>query len=828
MGFWFVICLSMIAGVVSLQQLTVLPSLSDLLLLQLFCVGGIFCFHYFNITRLRFKTCLRFVFCCLLAYLLGMTYATWRGENRLIDQLSLQHDDKVSRLVVEVSDLVNYGDDYLQFDARVLASKPNSGIPTHIRVRWSFGGFASPYKKPPPLSEPMPEIKPGEIWEFSALLRRPYGSFNPGQSNILTYRFANNHRAIAQIKGQPIRIAERGDWTWSIQVARLRHAIRAQLNPHLSDKRYGSVMIALVMGDQAAISQEDWVLFNRSGLTHLVSISGTHITMLSSLASLLSFLLWRRCGFAGKLFADRIAAQRWASVVGILVAFLYCNIAGWGVPAQRSFFMLLIFFANYALGLQWSIHMVLTVAALVVLLLDPWAVLSIGFWLSFGAMLVLIMLLKEVSKAEGLKNKLIFGIRSWAKAQFAVFVGLAPLLALLFNQVSLISPIANAYAIFFIGTVVTPGSLLLALSSQFDSLAYFTDFLAKVVHYVLLLSLELTAKLAAWRYALLDIRSLSIWAVVLSLFAIFNLFIAKFSRWTVFSLLWLLPIFMGVSAKQQLKDGEWQLTALDVGQGSAILIKTRDHNLLFDVGPRVSYDNEASNKVIIPVLRALGIAYLDYVVVSHSDLDHVGGFSELISQIPVGQVVSSFRLDSWLSKEESIFAKDYTPLTPKLKAEACMAGVQFELDGVSFSFIWPHAEDILPLAAKSKNEESCVLLVQGRHHQLLLTGDIDQSVENQLLRSMSLPKVDVVVVAHHGSKTSSSKAFINQVEAKIAIAQAGHYNRYRHPDIEVSERWRAAGSSFYDTVSDGAVSVHSTAFGLLQRSEKAQKKRYWH
>ncbi|NLJ51030.1 MAG: MBL fold metallo-hydrolase, partial [Alcaligenaceae bacterium] len=333
---------------------------------------------------------------------------------------------------------------------------------------------------------------------------------------------------------------------------------------------------------------------------------------------------------------------------------------------------------------------------------------------------------------------------------------------------------------------------------------------------------------AAWRYALLDIRSLSIWAVVLSLFAIFNLFIAKFSRWTVFSLLWLLPIFMGVSAKQQLKDGEWQLTALDVGQGSAILIKTRDHNLLFDVGPRVSYDNEASNKVIIPVLRALGIAYLDYVVVSHSDLDHVGGFSELISQIPVGQVVSSFRLDSWLSKEESIFAKDYTPLTPKLKAEACMAGVQFELDGVSFSFIWPHAEDILPLAAKSKNEESCVLLVQGRHHQLLLTGDIDQSVENQLLRSMSLPKVDVVVVAHHGSKTSSSKAFINQVEAKIAIAQAGHYNRYRHPDIEVSERWRAAGSSFYDTVSDGAVSVHSTAFGLLQRSEKAQKKRYWH
>ena len=164
-------------------------------------------------------------------------------------------------------------------------------------------------------------------------------------------------------------------------------------------------MIALVMGDQAAISQEDWVLFNRSGLTHLVSISGTHITMLSSLASLLSFLLWRRCGFAGKLFADRIAAQRWASVVGILVAFLYCNIAGWGVPAQRSFFMLLIFFANYALGLQWSIHMVLTVAALVVLLLDPWAVLSIGFWLSFGAMLVLIMLLKEVSKAEGLKNK---------------------------------------------------------------------------------------------------------------------------------------------------------------------------------------------------------------------------------------------------------------------------------------------------------------------------------------------------------------------------------------------------------------------------------------
>lgn len=823
MGHWFFLCLSGIGGVAFLQRLPVLPDLTSLLFGLLLCFLVLLLLYKKSVDKK-----LLLLLSCVLVFLLAMSYGTWRAELRLADSLDLLHDDRVSRLIVEVSDLVDYGESYLQFDAHVLSSKPSTGIPSSIRVRWSFGPFSGPYQKPPPLKEPMPEIKPGEIWELSALLRRPYGAFNPGQGDILSYRFANNHRAVANVKGNPRRLDEFWEWRWSIQVARLRHHIRATLNEFVGDKRYGAVIVALVMGDQAGIAQEDWVLFNRSGLTHLVSISGSHITMLSSLASLLCFVLWRRVNFANKLLSERLAAQRLAAIVGILVAWCYCSIAGWGVPAQRSFLMLLIFFANYAFALQWSVHMVLAVAAVVVLFVDPWAILSIGFWLSFGAMLVLIMLLKEVLKGQGLKQKLFFAVRAWAKMQLAVFLGLAPLLALLFNQVSLISPIANAYAIFLIGTIITPASLLLAFISQFAMFDRVSQYLAELTHGLLYLCLELTAKLASWPYALLDVPSLSIWAVVLALFAIFTLFIARFSRWTVLSLVWLLPIFAGVSSKQTMNEGEWQAYMLDVGQGSAILLKTQNHHLLFDVGVRTSYEIESSNQVIIPVLRSLGIKHLDFVVVSHSDLDHVGGFSELISQVSVGHIYGSFRLDRWLAKEEDIFAKDYSPRNAQLHAEACLAGQEFALDGVAFSFVWPNQEVIMPLGLKSANEESCVLLVKGKHHSILLTGDIDHAVETQLMQGGFAPTVDAVVVPHHGSKTSSSVAFINYVKAQFAIAQAGHYNRYNHPDPTVSKRWLNAGSHFYSTIEHGAVVLRSSALGLQSQTERSKRKRYWH
>lgn len=829
MVLWFLMVLSALAGFAVVQQLASLVPTGNLPVAMGFCFAGGLYFAFYCTWRVAIRQALTCLFACLLMFLIAFTYASWRADFRLADALAPQHDNQVSKLVVEVIDLVNYGDTYLQFDGRVLSSKPADGIPKHVHLRWSFGAFTGPYQKAPSLQAPMPEIKPGEIWEFSVLLRRPYGAFNPGQGDILTHRFANNQRAIGTIKGQGKRIAERGEWRWAIEVARWRHELRKKMNRYLADKRYGAVMIALVMGDQAAISQEDWGLFNRAGLTHLVSISGTHITMLSSLAALLTLFLLRSCAFAAKLVTERVPAQRWAGLVGITVAFLYCQIAGWGVPAQRSFFMLSIFFVNWLFALQWSIQMILSLAALIVLILDPWAMMSIGFWLSFGAMLVLVTLLKEISKAQGLKQKLQFSIRSWIRAQFAVFLGLSPLLALFFNQISLISPVANAYAIFVIGTLITPASLLLAFSSQFDGLALINQYFADGVHFLLWSVLELSAKLAAWPYALLDVSALPMGVVVFALIAVFMLLKAGFSKWTLLAMLSFLPIFTGMGgSKEVLNEGEWQAYALDIGQGSAILVSTKNHHLLFDLGPRTSYDYEVSNRITIPVLRALGIKQLDYVVVSHSDLDHVGGFSELISQVRVGHVFASFRVDQWLSKEERIFEKDYSPLNRDVRAEACRNGQQFEHDGVRFSFLWPEAQDILPLSVKSDNAESCVLLLEGRYHKLLLTGDIDKNVESKLLTAARLPPVDVMVVAHHGSKSSSSKSFAAHSQAAIAIAQAGHYNRYSHPDPQVVRNWQQAGSLFYSTIDSGAVRVHSSALGLFHRTEKELRQRYWH
>lgn len=832
---WFLMALSFIAGMACLHQFEALPNLSQLLICLVLCCLAYIAFKYFvvgrgvqAVTQSLWTQAIGWLLLVTIGFLFALSYGTWRAEERLAERLAQQHDDRVSRLVVLVSDLVTYGDDYLQFDAEVLRSKPVDGIPKYIQLRWSFGAFVGPYQQRPPLSESMPEIKPGEVWSFAVNLRRPWGSLNPGQRDILAHRFANNHRAVGQIKGMAQQLDEPVQWSWSVRIARLRHDLRATLNQYLGDKRYGPVMVALVMGDQAGIAQDDWVLFNRSGLTHLVSISGSHITMLSSLASLLSFLLWRRLRVGAGLVTEKIPAQRIAGVVGIMVAFAYCSIAGWGVPAQRSFLMLAIFFLNFSFGLQWSIHHVLALAAVLVLLLEPWAILSVGFWLSFGAMLVLILLVREVLRGEGIKQKITFTLRSWAKMQLAIFIGLAPFLATIFNQISLISPIANAYAIFLIGTLITPASLLLALTAQFDWLHHFNHWWADLVHALLYYTLEFTAALANWSYALWDITALPLWAVILSLFAILSLLIARFSQWTSLALLWLIPIFMGFGSTSSLRQGEWQAYALDIGQGSAILISTANHHLLFDVGPRTGYEFEATNRVIIPALRALGVRQLDRVVVSHSDLDHVGGFSELISQVPVGHVYSSFDMSKWLAKEEQIFDKDYTPQNKELQAQACVTGEEFIFDGVRFSFLWPDANSILPLRTKSANEESCVLLVEGTFHSLLLTGDIDVAVEHELLARQAVEQVDVVVVSHHGSMTSSAPAFVEAVQAQAAVAQAGHYNRYNHPDPRVKQHWLGAGSRFYSTIEHGAVRFRSTALSLEERSEKGYRRRYWH
>jgi competence protein ComEC len=273
--------------------------------------------------------------------------------------------------------------------------------------------------------------------------------------------------------------------------------------------------------------------------------------------------------------------------------------------------------------------------------------------------------------------------------------------------------------------------------------------------------------------------------------------------------------------------------------------------LLFDTGPKVG-SSDAGQRVVIPVMRALGVRKLDALVVSHSDIDHAGGLPGLLNEVSVKQVFSSFNLESWLSK----IKQNASTVAPQFQPNAmssCVAGYVWEWDGVRFSFLHPQDEtsdtfkNQSPTQQKQKvrtNTQSCVLHIHGNHHSALLTGDVGIKQEGEIMQRFNTTLAtatdltlknnanrsfaDVVLVGHHGSVSSSSEAFIRFSGASHAIAQAGYLNRFSHPAQEVQQRWLSAHARFWRTDIHGAVTVQSSLEGLKVQSESFKRKRYWH
>jgi competence protein ComEC len=277
--------------------------------------------------------------------------------------------------------------------------------------------------------------------------------------------------------------------------------------------------------------------------------------------------------------------------------------------------------------------------------------------------------------------------------------------------------------------------------------------------------------------------------------------------------------------------GEWELTALDVGQGSAVVVRTAHHTLLFDTGVRRSAENDEGQRTVLPFLRASGVRKLDVLVVSHGDLDHAGGARSVLAGMPVEQSYSPFSLSSWL-RTEARKLKAAPSLLPRAEVP-CQYGATWRMDGVAFEFLWPLAS-VAPRDARrqrprasARNQDSCVLQVRGAHHSVLLTGDIEAAEEAALL-ARGLGPIDVVVAAHHGSKTSSTRGFIHRVKAAHVIAQAGSWNRYGHPAAAVREAWSESGAVFWQTDRHGAIQVRSQAEGLSATSTLESSRRYWH
>jgi len=497
----------------------------------------------------------------------------------------------------------------------------------------------------------------------------------------------------------------------------------------------------------------------------------------------------------------RLPTRKAATIAGVVVALGYSLIAGFSVPSQRTFYMLLVFAVALWSGRQLAISQVLAMALLIVVVLDPWAVSSPGFWLSFGAVTILAYALGgRVGESHWFKTVL--------KTQYAVTIGMAPLLLVLFGQASVISPIANAFAIPLISFIVTP----LALLGSFLPANMLTDIPLHLSYKALEIGMFALKWLNQLPVATWQQHEPAAWTLIPAILGVLWLMLPRGFPMRWMGLLGFLPILLLVPTRPAL--GNMKVTVLDVGQGLSVVVQTAKHSLVYDAGPKYNEQSDAGSRIVVPFLNGEGIKNVDGLVVSHNDIDHSGGMVSVLALMPVAWLDSSLPEDA-----------DISPSQRKMR---CYAGQHWIWDGVQFEVLHPRVESYMDEHIKD-NDRSCVLKVTSQAGSLLLTGDIEKADELELinLRADKL-KSDVIVVPHHGSKTSSTPDFITAVIPSVSIFTNGYLNRFGHPKPVVFERYQATKSLLYRSDYDGAIEMNFANKRNIQiLSWRNQYKRYW-
>lgn len=774
----------------------------------------------------------------VLGGMLGYYWAAALAQRALEPALVKEDEGRDFMLVGTIDNLPYVFDGGVRFNFAVEhAGNPSRGglqngvqgapVPPKIAVSWyaNLSGAHGATQQMPP------SVLPGQRWRLKVRLQRPHGNANPFGFDYELWLLEQGVRATGYVRneGNNERL---DDFVFSPMnaIERTRAALRSKIQRALEGRQYAGVIVALAIGDQRGIPQSDWQVFSRTGISHLISISGLHITMVAGLVALLATWLWRHSFFVrGAALPLILPAQKLGAIVGMAAALAYVALAGFGIPAQRTLYMLSVIALALWLDRLTSVSHVLLLAAGVTVLLDPWAVMWPGFWLSFGAVATILYASLGRPERHGSKrpaatgavaglhanraipltwrDRLLRSLRAAAVTQYAVTIGLVPLTLLLFAQVSIISPVANAFAIPLVSLLVTP--LALAGSVLPDPIGA----------PLLLAAHELVHALAAgltWCSA----RPFAIWSAPTPEPWMFAWALIG-TAWTLaprgWPMRWLgLATWVPLLAAQPShpSPGSLHVTAFDVGQGMALLIETAGHRLLYDTGPYYSPGSNGGNRVIVPYLRARGINRLDGIIVTHSDVDHSGGALAILESVRTGWMLSSLGEAHPIAKAAP-------------QHSHCQAGQKWEWDGVRFEMLHPTAESYANRTLKP-NARGCTLMIHAGRHALLLPADIEAAQEAELLsRAPTTLQADILLVPHHGSGTSSTPAFLQAVQPQHVIFQLGYRNRYRHPRADVVERYRQLGASLNRTDDSGAITVQ-LGESLTVTKFREEHARYWY
>jgi competence protein ComEC len=723
------------------------------------------------------------------------TRAASHGANTLPERLE-GRDIRVSGRIASLPRTAALGQRFeLAVDAAALEGRPVT-LPPRLQLSWYSAA------RDGQVATSAPVLRAGERWQLTVRLRQPHGNRNPHGWDRERWLWEQGIGATGYVRSGPRDAPQRLGERSGYPVLAARQWVSERIAARVADPRSGGVLAALVVGDQSAIEREDWDLFRTTGVAHLMSISGLHVTMFAWLAVALIGWGWRRLGLYWPSALLAVPVPLAAGAGGVVLAAAYALFSGWGVPAQRTVLMLAVVVGLRLSGRRWPWPMVWWLAMCAVLLLDPWALLQPGFWLSFVA--VGILFASDPGRSIGpapdaaqpqLGGRAARSALGLLREQAVVTVALAPLALLLFGQFSVVGLAANLIAIPWVTLVITPLAMLgVLLSPLWDAAALAVQGLSVGL-----------AWLGQWPWAAIH-RPIPPLGLALAAVSGGVLLVLQLPAvWRVAGLFLLAPGLFW--SPQRPAPGVFEVMAIDVGQGSALLVRTAGHSLLFDAGPRYGVDGDAGERVVVPLLRALG-ERPDAVVISHKDSDHAGGAESVRAVWPQARWLSSFDPDP---------------------ARRCLAGQRWSWDGVLFEILHPSPEHYRAdgSAALSSNAMSCTLRISAGDQGAWLSGDLDAERETRLSLASPGLRATLLIAPHHGSKSSSSPVLLNTLRPQTVLVQSGYRNRFGHPAPEVLERYRERGLHWVNSPDCGAATWRSDQPDEV-RCERERYRRYWH
>lgn len=690
-----------------------------------------------------------------------------------------------------------------------------------------------------------PSLVPGSHWKAVVRLKRPRGFVNPGgfdyQAWLLRQKFCATGYIVTASHYLSRQPHDGSVWVdrYALEKARLWLAdtlFSDSNTPTTSATKihYAAIFKALVLGDKSAIGVEQWDVFSRTGTIHLMAISGLHIGLVAGLGLLLGraivlllFFLENLCrglsqrlglwSYRGQL--GRVWARTVPSFFSVLASLSYAALAGFSIPTIRALTLVVLLNLAFMLGRRTSIFHALLLAAAIIIALDPFALLQRGFWLSFAAVVCLLVVFSSRTR----RNSTLLTV---SLSQVAVFIGLSLPLALLGLPISILSPFANVFAIPLMSFVIIPVLFLATIVSVIDpQWSQLLLALADTVFHWLWLYLENLASAGAEDSEVAAPSSYSsvVWVggemsvaqVALAIFSLMLLALPEVLRLrllgaTLLGVAIFSPVISGLAqsvftsridtgAENNKEDLTLlELTVLDVGQGLSVVFRAGEHSYVYDVGAKFSPQFDIGRRVIAPFLRARGVSYLNGVFISHWDNDHGGGLPGLRSVFPIARLLAGPKDSSSPQSIPGVFQPLSEPCDSHL-------GWRIPRTDVSIRALWPRANEPL---SKKRNNRSCVLYIETGEFSVLLVGDIEAKVERALLKAGVLPdSVDILLAPHHGSKSSSTQAFVEHVAPKHVIFSAGYKNRFGHPAAEVRQRYLDIGARLWNTAEHGAISV---------------------